>query len=221
MSKDIYNFYYYFKLLVKHTYLVKFLFKSLDSDTRLAVIADMKRLASDEKKILEINSDPVGNLQYYFVQNRIFRSIFYARCRRESIGNRRIGFLWAICKHYYPAHDSIGINTDKIGAGLLIHHGPVTVGREVIIGNNVSLNGGDIIGRRHGGSPVLRDNVRIGANASVVGPIEIGENSIIGAGSVVVKDVPANMVVAGNPARVLHERTNENPGCVQRKTDSV
>ena len=50
---------------------------------------------------------------------------------------------------------------------------------------------------------MIKDKVWIGAHAIILGPITIGENSIIGAGSVVVKDVPANSVVAGNPAKVI------------------
>lgn len=50
---------------------------------------------------------------------------------------------------------------------------------------------------------VVKDGVRIGANATLVCGITIGENALIGAGAVVTKDVPPNSVVAGNPARIL------------------
>ena len=49
---------------------------------------------------------------------------------------------------------------------------------------------------------VVEDNVRIGSNATIM-PVHIGENSIIGAGSVVTKDVPRNSTVCGNPARII------------------
>ncbi len=52
---------------------------------------------------------------------------------------------------------------------------------------------------------VIRDNVWIGAGALILPGITIGENSVIGAGSVVTKDVPANVVAVGNPCRVLRE----------------
>lgn len=47
------------------------------------------------------------------------------------------------------------------------------------------------------------DNVTVGANAVIIGNITIGNNVIVGAGSVVVKDVPDNAIVAGNPARII------------------
>ena len=51
--------------------------------------------------------------------------------------------------------------------------------------------------------PVIGDNVTVGANVVIIGNVTIGNNVVIGAGSVVVKDVPSNVVVAGNPVRVI------------------
>jgi serine acetyltransferase len=53
------------------------------------------------------------------------------------------------------------------------------------------------------GGPVVRRLARIGANATILPGVEIGEDALVGAGSVVVDDVPAGTVVAGNPARVV------------------
>jgi len=50
-----------------------------------------------------------------------------------------------------------------------------------------------------GGSPIIGNNVNIGSNSCIIGHVTIGDNVIIGAGSIVVKDVPSNVVVAGNP----------------------
>lgn len=50
---------------------------------------------------------------------------------------------------------------------------------------------------------VVKDGASIGSGATILGSLTIGENSIVGAGSVVTKDVPANVIVAGNPARVF------------------
>lgn len=62
---------------------------------------------------------------------------------------------------------------------------------------------GVTIGKNTKGSPVIGDNVFIGANALVIGKVVVGNNVCIGAGSVVVKDVPDNAVVVGNPARII------------------
>ena len=54
-----------------------------------------------------------------------------------------------------------------------------------------------------GAAPTIGNNVNIGSNTCIIGGISIGDNVIIGAGSVVVKDVPSNVVIAGNPARII------------------
>lgn len=53
--------------------------------------------------------------------------------------------------------------------------------------------------------PVIGDNVRISAGARILGPVRIGNNVIIGANAVVVKDVPDNCIVAGIPAKIIKE----------------
>lgn len=60
-----------------------------------------------------------------------------------------------------------------------------------------------ILGYTKIGRVIVEDNVFVGANVTILPNTVIGKNSIIGAGSIVTKDVPANMVVAGNPARVI------------------
>ena len=58
----------------------------------------------------------------------------------------------------------------------------------------------------------IKDHVWIGGNSTVLPGVTIGENSIIGAGSVVTKDIPANVIAVGNPCRILRELTKEELG---------
>jgi serine acetyltransferase len=98
----------------------------------------------------------------------------------------------------------------KIGKGFVIHHGRALVlNKNVVIGNKVTLKQNTTIGNKESltgedlGSPIIEDNVTVGPNSVIIGPIVIGKNAIIGAGSVVVKDVPPNGIVAGNPAKLV------------------
>lgn len=92
----------------------------------------------------------------------------------------------------------------QIGGGFrLIHYGLVVIHRNAIIGKNCTILHNVTIGKTHKGVPRIGDNVTIGANSVIIGPICIGNNVTIGAGSVVVKDVPDNVCVIGNPGRII------------------
>lgn len=95
-----------------------------------------------------------------------------------------------------------------IGEGLFIDHGHgVIIGETAIIGDNVTIYQGVTLGgtgketgKRH---PTIGDNVMISAGAKVIGSFTVGENSKIGAGSVVLSEVPPNSTVVGVPGRVV------------------
>jgi serine O-acetyltransferase len=97
-----------------------------------------------------------------------------------------------------------------LGPGLFIDHGMgVVIGETSEVGANVTLLQGVTLGgtslKREKRHPTLGDNVVVGAGAKVIGNIRIGDGSRIGAGSVVVRDVPPNAVVVGVPGRVTYK----------------
>ncbi|WP_415199247.1 serine O-acetyltransferase [Silvibacterium sp.] len=97
-----------------------------------------------------------------------------------------------------------------LGRRLLIDHGMgVVIGETAVVGDDVTLYQGVTLGgtgnesgKRH---PTLRDGVFVGNNANVLGNITIGENSRVGAGSVVLQDVPPDSTVVGVPAHVIYK----------------
>ena len=96
----------------------------------------------------------------------------------------------------------------QIGKGLFIDHGSgVIIGETAIVGDNVTLYQGVTLGgtgketgKRH---PTIGDNVMISAGAKIIGSFTVGENSKIGAGSVVIEEVPPNCTVVGVPGRIV------------------
>lgn len=136
----------------------------------------------------------------------------------KAILRYRVAHKLYLRKHYFLARwisqravRKTGIEIHpgaKIGKGLFIDHGSgVIIGETAELGDNVTLYQGVTLGgtgkeqgKRH---PTLKDNVMVSAGAKVLGSFTIGENSKIGAGSVVLKEVPANCTVVGVPGRIV------------------
>ena len=104
----------------------------------------------------------------------------------------------------------------QIGKGFFIDHGTgVVIGETTIIGDNVTIyqcatlgGTGKETGKRH---PTIGNNVMISCGAKVLGSITVGDNSKIGAGSVVIEDVPANCTVVGVPGHIARRYDTNKP----------
>lgn len=134
-------------------------------------------------------------LLYLLHNNSFYRSLFYYR----------IGPIWDLLISWYRPGDKYFIipKETKIGEGFLFAHPYSTVLNAESIGNNFYCIHCTTLGKTEKGKPIIGDNVTLGANVTIIGPVNIGNNVIIGAGSIVVKDVPDNCVIAGNPARII------------------
>lgn len=110
----------------------------------------------------------------------------------------------------------------------VLDEGKVTIGKNVFIGPNVSIltaihplcyeernsfydeKSGHVTNLEYTGSITIEDNCWIAAGVNICGKVTIGEGSVIGAGSVVVKDIPPHSLAVGNPCRVIRKITDED-----------
>ena len=122
---------------------------------------------------------------------------------------RRVSFIPRLISHLGRFLTGIEIHPGaEIGKGVFIDHGMgVVIGETAIVGDytliyqGVTLGGtGKESGKRH---PTLGKNVVVGAGAKVLGNLQIGDRVRIGAGSVVLRDVPPDATVVGIPGRII------------------
>jgi serine O-acetyltransferase len=108
--------------------------------------------------------------------------------------------------------------TVTIGPGLAIPHpvglvigDPARLGARVRLMSGVTIGGGGFEDPTTDGMPTIGDDCWLFDGAKVFGPITVGERVVIGANSMVIHDVPPNVFVAGNPAKIKRDRPRGNP----------
>ncbi|MBQ9659093.1 MAG: galactoside O-acetyltransferase [Clostridia bacterium] len=148
----------------------------------------------------------------------------YQHLKFRSIGNNVV-----ISDHCVFTYNTVSIgNNVFIGHGCTVQsaHAYIYIGNHVMFGPGVNIHGGNHrtntvgqymkdIKKNFGDDKdvIIEDDVWIGANAIILGGrngISIGEGSVIGAGSIVTKDVPPYCIVSGNPAKIIRKRFDES-----------
>ena len=162
------------------------------SKNKCLIEKDLKAMSSH----YNVNFSDGTTLIYFLIRNRYYRNIFYDR----------IGIFSALLS-IFLRRDKYFESCPNIGGGVYPAHPYATILSAESIGENFSFRQCTTIGNKRDGNnderPIIGNNVTLGANVCIIGKIVIGDNVIVGAGSVVVSDVPSNVVVAGNPAKII------------------
>jgi serine O-acetyltransferase len=136
---------------------------------------------------------------------REYRNLYYYRLKQGNLIGEVLGRFYPF---FWPGEPTLFIWADSIGPGLFIQHGFATVIAAESLGENCWVNQQVTIGfkaslgenGKTSARPVLGSNVYVLAGAKVIGGIKLGDNSVVGANAVVVKDVPEGMTAIGVPA---------------------
>ena len=160
--------------------------------TKAKINADMRRYLKWNRKIGKRKSR-ILRLHVLLLSKPEFRSVFHFRTKRHKLLSALNGML-------LPRAKSVEISGD-IAGGLFVSHYhsvicPEKTGENFRVGPGAVIFGDD-------GAPTFGDNVYVASNSAVIGNIRIGDNVIIGAGSVVTHDLAGNAVYVGNPVRFV------------------
>ena len=135
----------------------------------------------------------------------LFVRLMTFRAEYRNLFYHRAGALGKVLAFLCRPMPTLYIDTARIGPGLFIQHGFCTIIAAAEIGKNCWINQQVTIGFAKNATdcPTIGNNVTISAGAKVLGKVNIGENSKVGANAVVVKNVPANVTVVGVPAYIV------------------
>lgn len=171
----------------------------------MGIVAYMK----EEIRVIE-QRDPAFHSNIEVLLYPGFKALLYYRVAHHFYVKERF-FLARWLSQHAARKTGIEIHPSAtIGKGCFIDHGfGIVIGETAVIGNNVTLYQGVTLGgtgkdkgKRH---PSLKDNVMVGAGTRILGAVTIGENTKIGAGSVVLEDISDNCTVVGIPGKVVRK----------------
>lgn len=148
------------------------------------------------QEILGWHGSAESMLRRLLLEKPEFRNLLYYR-----LGGIRL--ISRLLRFFLPPLPTLYIWTPEIGGGLFIQHGFATVIAAKKIGQHCFVNQQVTIGYKGDNAPILGNDVTVTCGAKILGNVNVGNNVVIGANSVVVKDIPSDVTVVGIPARIL------------------
>jgi serine O-acetyltransferase len=179
-----------------------------DPDIEIAALADLSAVRDRDPACPDLLTPFLFFKGYHAIQSYRFAHWLWQKDRRHLAHHLQSRASEVFAADIHPAA--------RLGRGLLLDHGTgLVVGETALIDDDVSMLQGVTLGGtgKHGGDrhPRIRRGVLIGAGATVLGAITVGEGAKIGAGSIVLEDVPPFQTVVGNPARPVGVKHTSMP----------
>lgn len=174
------------------------------SEFRFLVLSDLYRYK---------NGGGILNFISEYLFGISFKYIFWFRMCQYLMQKGPLAYFPALVARILLKNKSIKFGIDislstNIGPGLKIEHfGGIFVNGKAVIGMRCSILHDVTIGE-YGGAPIIGNYVFIGPGAKLIGGVRVGDNVIIGANSVVTKNIPDNAVVVGIPGKIISEKGN-------------
>lgn len=171
--------------------------------------SDYLRYIAKDKEALFISKRFPGPMDDIWKYERLLRKTeYFHNCRKDFFGRA----IYLILRYIYHRHSvrlGFTIPINVIDEGLsLAHYGNVTINKKCSIGKNCRIYNDVVIGSKGFGGecPSIGDNVFIGTGAKILGDIEVGSNSVIGANTVVTKSVPCGSTVVGAKMLIIETK---------------
>lgn len=174
---------------------------------------DESKLNPIPKGILRKVYAVMNSSRYSMVAFMRLSQFFYLKYLNSKF--KVIKVIYMILFNYFQRKNQINNNFEvspmcKIEKGVVFHHSGVCITTETIIEEGVHIYRNVTFGAKYGKAPYVKKYAKIASHSIVIGGVSIGERSIVAPGSVVTKDVPDGKVVAGVPAKIIKDVTNEN-----------
>jgi serine O-acetyltransferase len=169
-------------------------------------------LLSSNRDLIWADLDRWGQVRYWPPRNLLSRIHLFAflmtfRPEYRTTFYLRTGRFGMLLSVFCRQIQTLSLEANSIGAGLYIEHGYGTLVSAESIGENCWINQLVTVGHTDTPDrPTIGNNVSIRAGATIVGKVQIGDNSTIGANSLVITDVPPGVTVMGVPARIIWRR---------------
>ena len=178
---------------------------------------NIRVLIKDDRNFY-LSANILKQLLYKICKNKkyyIYMCLKYARLcgfyrHKTGLINKMRYFFCLRKKNIAEIHANMEFDCSNFGRHLLIYHKNVVVNPNAKIGEDVKFHGNNCIGNKviDSKAPIIGNFVDIGFGATIIGDVYIADNIIIGANSVVTKSFyEKNIIIAGNPARKIKERS--------------